>query len=231
MTSLSLEEIVKWAIAGFLIVIGLYLLYINFIPGASEQFWGKINNATGFLKIGQEKLDYEFEMPSYMVDNVETINETIYILQDKNIPVEATPGEVIEQSLELKDFKGCELTVNQDYKGDLKLMVKNVKGQIKYYKTNTPYSPCILDLENYEAFENYKNSKNYENIYNNIKFVERINFEKLLFPTRLSFRVYKEEEDDEIYEGDYLFPQEFALIKIGKNICFVGYRFKAIKRQ
>jgi len=231
MTSYSLEEIVKWAIAGFLIVIGLYLLYINFIPGASEQFWGKINNATGFLKIGQEKLDYEFEMPLYMVDNVETINETIFLLQDKNIPIGATQGEIIKQSLELKDFQGCELTVNQDYKGDLKLMVKNVKGQIKYYKTNTPYSPCIIDLMDNQDLLNYQKN-NIKDI--NIKFVEKIDFKKLLFPTVLAFKSDGKEGDE--YEGYYKFPEEphpyeykHALVKIGENICFVGQRIDVVK--
>lgn len=220
MTSLTLEEIVKWALA--IIVVGtvLYMIFIHFNPAASEQFWGKINNATGFLKIGQDKLDYDFEMPSYMEDNVETINETISILQDKNLPVDAT-GEIIEQSLKLEDFKGCELTVNQDYKGDLKLMVKNVKGQIKYYKTNIDYSPCILDIDNKDYTNYIRGDFDYRTKYasEHIKFIERISFKD-----STTFKVYKNEEDDEIYEGDYVFLEKFALIKINKNLCFVGYR-------
>ncbi len=231
MTSLSLEEIVKWGIA--IIVAGtvFYLIFIHFNPTASEQFWGKINNATGFLKIGQEKLDYEFEMPKYMEDNVETINETIFLLKDKNIPIGATQGEIIKQSLELKDFQGCELTVMQDYKGDLKLMIKNVKGQIKYYKTYTDYSPCIVDLRDNQDVLNYQNN-NLKNI--NIRFVEKIDFKKLLFPTLLAFKGEGKEEDE--YEGYYKFLEESplytyksALVKIGENICFVGQRIDVVK--
>ncbi len=221
MVNLTLEEIVKWALAIMVVGTVFYLIFIHFNPTASDMFWGKINNATGFLKFGKEKLDYDFEMPSYMEDNVETINETISILQDKNIPVEATPGEVIEQSLEFKDFHGCELTVNQDYKGDLKLMVKNVKGQIKYYKTKISYSPCIVDIET-KDFEDYiRKGLDYRIKYasEHIKIVERINFKD-----ETTFKVYKKEEDEEIYEGDYVFLEEYAFIKINENICFVGYR-------
>lgn len=228
MTGYTLEEIVKWGLALIVIGVVIFLLYMHFFPPVSGTFWEKINNATKIFKVGKEKLDYEFEMPSYMEDNVETINETIFILQDKNIPVGATTEDIIEHSLELKDFQGCELTVNQDYKGDLKLMVKNVKGQIKYYKTNTPYSPCIIDITE-EDSKNYKNNLNYRIEYapEHIKFVERINFKEyttISLSKIKTFRVYKKQKSDEIYEGDYVFLEEYALIKINKNICFVGYR-------
>ena len=129
--------------------------------------------------------------------------------------------DIIEQSLKLKDFQGCELTVNQDYKGDLKLMVKNVKGQIKYYKTKTPYSPCIIDIDNKDYTNYIRKDSDYRIKYasEHIEIVERINFKD-----ETTFKVYKKEEDDEIYEGDYVFLEEYAFIKINKNLCFVGYR-------
>jgi len=220
MTGYTFEEIVKWIIAGFLIVIGLYLLYLQFIPGASGMFWEKINNATGIFKFGKEKMDYEFEMPSYMVNNVEAINETIFILKDKNLPVEATPEEIIEQSLKLEAFKKSELTVRQDYSGKLKMMVKNEEGQIEFYKTEIPYSPCIIDIKSYTDGTRYiREDFDYRIKYasEHIKFVEKINFKD-----ETTFKV--EKDDDKIYEGDYVFLEEYAFIKINKNLCFVGYR-------
>ena len=223
MTSLTLEEIVKWGLAIMVVGTVFYLIFIHFNPAASEQFWGKINNATGFLKIGKEKLDYEFEMPQHMVENVETINKTILELSESE--------EIVEKNLKLQAFRGCELTVRQDYKGDLKLMIKNAEGQIKYYKTYTPYSPCIIDIDitdkDYEGLrfkEDDQDGIDYRIKYasEHIRFVERINFIK--YENLKIFKVDKKKEDDEIYEGDYMFLEKYTLIKIGKDICFVGYR-------
>jgi len=50
MAGYTWEEIAKWVIAGIIIVIVLYLLYLQFFPEASGMFWEKINSATGILK-------------------------------------------------------------------------------------------------------------------------------------------------------------------------------------
>jgi len=220
MVSFTFEEIVKWIIAGIIIVICIALLYHQFFPKASGMFWEKIDNATGIFKIGKEKLDYEFEMPLHMVNNVETINKTILELSKSE--------EIIEKNLKLQAFRGCELTVRQDYNGKLKMMVKNEGGQIEYYKTEIPYSPCIIDItyEDYEGLrfkEDDQKGIDYRIKYasEHIRFVERINFK---YENLKIFKVDKKKEDDEIYEGDYMFLEKYTLIKIDENICFVGYR-------
>lgn len=224
MASLTLEEIVKWALAIMVVGTVFYLIFIHFNPTASDMFWEKINNATGFLKIGQEKLDYEFEMPQHMVDNVETINETIFILKDKNLPIEATTGEIIEQSLKLEDFKNSELTVREDYKGDLKLMVKNVKGQIKYYKTNTPYSPCIIDLGDVTEFTNdyARKDDDGKEVVLQSKPMELV--DKIVFINKNTFKIYDYGGDKDMYNGKIDYRSLEILIRRNNNICFVGYQ-------
>jgi len=213
MTGYTWEEIARWVIGVVILIIGIVLLFHQLFPVASGMFWGQINNATGIFKIGKEKLDYEFEMPPHMEDNVEIINKTILTLSKSE--------EIIEQSLKLEAFKKSELTVRQDYKGKLKMMLKNPEGQIEFYKTKISYSPCIVDIET-KGFEDYiRKGLDYRIKYaaEHIKFVERINFKN-----EKTFKVDKKKESDEIYEGDYVFLEEYAFIKIDKDICFVGYR-------
>ena len=96
-----------------------------------------------------------------------------------------------------------------------------INTRIKYYKTYAPYSPCIIDIET-KDFEDYiRKDLDYRIKYatEHIKFVERINFKDAT-----TFKVYKKQESDEIYEEDYVFLEAYAFIKIDKDICFVGYR-------
>ena len=224
MVNLTLEEIVKWALAIMVIGTVFYLIFIHFNPTASDMFWGKINNATGIFKFGKEKTDYEFKMPLYMVNNVKTINETISILKDKNIPVEAISGEIIEQSLKLEDFRGCELTVRQDYNGKLKMMVKNEEGQIKYYKTKIPYSPCIIDLGDVKEFTNdyARKNDNEKKVVLKSKSIELV--DKIVFINKNTFKIYDDKRDEDMYNGKIDYRYLEILIIRDNNVCFIGYQ-------
>jgi len=157
MSEYTFGEIAKWVIAGILIILGLYLLYIQFIPGASGTFWEKINNATGIFKIGKDKVDYEFDIPESVENNVEAIKKIISELNEQSKePQQETTDEqatVIKKELKLEGFENCELTFETAENNNLRMVVeigirqKNPeKAQLKYYniKTEKPYKPCIV---------------------------------------------------------------------------------------
>ena len=215
MAGYTWEEIAKWIIAGILIIVGLYLLYIQFIPGASGMFWEKINNATGIFKIGKDKLDYEFEIPESMENNVEAVKETISnLLKSKE--------KVSKEELKLKGFEKCELTFESSSDGNLRIVVKTGIGQLKYYKIETeqPYKPCIVMFSNkflteVEFDDEFKkNNMMYPSTIKIIEISSMLHI-KALFEDGLSEDFILEKDSENLYRLD--------IYRIDDDICFAGY--------
>ncbi len=213
MAGYTLEEIAKWVIAGFLIIIGLYLLYLQFIPGASAQFWGKINNATGIFKIGQEKLGYKFELPESMEENVEAVKETVSKL------LETEKEQVSKEELVFKDFEKCELTFESSSNGNLRMVVETGVGQLKYYKIETPYKPCIVMFSSKSQTE--------------VEFDDEFKKNNMMYPStikivEISRMLHIKALFEDIPSKDFYIPKEdgsykFDMYKIDGDICFAGY--------
>jgi len=213
MAGYTLEEITKWVIAGILIVIVFYLLYIHFMPGASGMFWEKISNATGIFKIGKEKLDYKFELPESMEGNVEAVKETVSKL------LETEKEQVSKEELVFKDFEKCELTFESSSNGNLRMVVETGVGQLKYYKIETPYKPCIVMFSSKPLTE--------------VEFDDEFKKNNMMYPStikivEISQMLHIKALFEDIPSKDFSIPKKdgsykFDMYRIDGDICFAGY--------
>lgn len=140
MVRLALEEPVSWILIIAIFGVIVVMLYLILFPKATDLFFDKIKFDFLDIHIGKEKLKSEFEITKEMEENVETIYEA---LSSDNLEKEKIT------KLELKEFDDYQLTIARDPKGNLEIIIKNIKGQTEVYNKDLErYRPCIVNLRN-----------------------------------------------------------------------------------
>jgi len=212
---LGFSTIIKLTM-GLIVIFVVFGIVHTLFPNAMQSFSNSTHIEFPTFSFGKERQQSEFNVPKNMEENVKRINKSI-ISQD------------LITDLTFNNFDGCTLTI-ENKNGKLRMVV-SYGGKTKIYDEDVEYTPCIVDLKDGQDISNYQ-KKELDNL--NIRFVEKIYFKELLLPTVLGFKGYGKEEDE--YQGYYMFLKESpphtykdALIKIGKDLCFVGHRIKVIK--